>query len=187
MKKSMLAVGLFLLNVVSHSLLAGEVVPIGGRIEAAGMTKVMTVTRVDQESREVALSSDGVETTFIAGPEVRNLAQVEVGDKVSITHAEAMAVRVYPVSGGAKGRIEKTEISRAPLGAKPYGMITRHVEITGQVAELDRKSRKAVLEGKHGSLTLRVAEDVDLSKIVVKDRVRVDYLERISIQVDSVN
>jgi hypothetical protein len=186
MKMSKCCIGLLSLTLLSLPATASQVAPIKGKLAAAGVTKTMTVTRVDQESREVVLrSGDGAESTFIAGPEVRNLAQVEAGDTVSITYMEAVAVRVYPVSAGAKGRIEKREISRAPLGAKPYGMITRQLELTGQVAELDRETRVATLAGKHGSLTLRVAEDVNLSNIVVGDMVRVDYLERITISVEA--
>ena len=64
-------------------------------------------------------------------------------------------------------------------------MITRRVEITGQVDELDHETRVATLAGKHGSLTLRVADDVDLSNAAVGDMVRVDYLERLTISVDA--
>ncbi len=121
----------------------------------------------------------------MAGEQVRNLAQVDVGDRVSIMESEIMAVRVYPVEAGAKGRITRTEVSRAPLGAKPYGSITRRLEITAKLVELDRESRSATLEGKHGSLTLLVKPDVDLSKVEVGDSVFVDYMERLTISVDA--
>ncbi len=73
----------------------------------------------------------------------------------------------------------------APLGAKPYGMVTRRVELTGRVVELDAQARRAVVEGKHGAVVLSVAADVDLSNIRVSDTVRVDYLERLTISVDA--
>jgi len=186
MKISNYCVALLSLVLSSLSVTADPVSPVKGKIAAAGATRTMTVVRVDQGTREVVLrSGNGEEATFIAGPEVRNLAQVEAGDKLSITYAEGLAVRVYPVSAGVKGRIENTEISRAPLGTKPYGMITRRIELTGQVAELDRETRMATLAGKHGSLTLRVADDVDLSNVAVGDTVRVDHLERLSISVEA--
>lgn len=186
MKMSKCLIGFLSLALLGVPVMAEQVSPIKGKLAAAGATKKMTVTRVDQETREVVLrSGSGEESTFVASPEVRNLAQVEAGDIVTITYAEGVAVRIYPVSAGAKGRVEKREVSRAPLGAKPYGMITRRVEITGQVDELNRETRVATLAGKHGSLTLRVADDVDLSNVAVGDMVRVDYLERLTISVDA--
>ena len=175
-----------LLCTTSLTASAESVAPTGARGVMVGESRVVTVTQVDQASREVTLrNADGEERTFVAGDDVRNLAQVEVGDKVTITYGEALAVRLYPATVGSKGRVGKTQVSRAPLGAKPYGKVTRQVEITGKVAELDHKTRLAKLEGKYRSLTLRVADDVDLTKVAVGDMVRVDYLESITISVDA--
>ena len=186
MKMSLSLTGIMLLLTLSLGAMAAETAPIGGRGIAAGVSEVATVTAVDQDSRQVTLrTADGEEHSFVAGDEVRNLGQVKVGDEVTIIYAEALAVRLYPAANGSKGVIEKTEVSRAPRGAKPYGMITRHVEITARVTALDPKSRMVTLEGKNGELTLRVADDVDLDKVSINDTVRVDYLERISISVDT--
>lgn len=186
MKLSLSCAGMLLLLVINFSAIAGEKAPIGGRGIVAGITEVVTVTAVDQKNREVTLrSADGEENSFVAGDEVRNLEQVKVGDEVTITYAEALAVQLFPAAAGSKGMIEKTEVSRSPVGAKPYGMITRHVEITARVIELDPKSRTATLEGKDGAVTLQVADDVDLTKVSINDTVRVDFLERISISVDT--
>jgi predicted nucleotidyltransferase len=142
MKISTFPIACLLLAFVAFPASAEQVDPIKGKLSAAGVTKRMTVTQIDQATREVVLrSTDGEETTFLAGPEVRNLAQVETGDTVTITYVEGVAVRVYPISPDAKGRVEKTEVSRAPLGAKPYGMVSRHIELTGQVDALDRETR----------------------------------------------
>jgi hypothetical protein len=135
MKISTFPIACLLLAFVAFPASAEQVDPIKGKLSAAGVTKRMA-------TREVVLrSTDGEETTFLAGPEVRNLAQVETGDTVTITYVEGVAVRVYPISPDAKGRVEKTEVSRAPLGAKPYGMVSRHIELTGQVDALDRETR----------------------------------------------
>ncbi len=186
MKWSVSCVGFALLCAVNFSTLAEEVASTGGRGFAAGVQKVYTVTQINQDSREVTLrDADGQESTFIAEAEIRNLGQVDVGDTLTAIYAEALALQVYPVTGSGKGRIVNTEVSRAPLGDKPQGTITKHVEITGRVAGLDRETRMVTLEGKHGSLTLRAAADIDLSKIAVDDMVRIDYLERFSIKVET--
>jgi hypothetical protein len=44
------------------------------------------VEKVDQNTREVRLrTADGRDLTVVAGPEVRNLAQVSAGDTVRLT------------------------------------------------------------------------------------------------------
>ena len=165
---------------------AAEVVPVHGKASLAASHQVLTVSNIDHEKRRVTLmNSEGEEHTFVAGPQVRNLAQIQEGDKVSILHAEAVAVAVYPVAAAGKGRVVHTEVSRAPLGAKPYGTITRRVEITGRLAALKPKTREVTIEGKYGDLNLIAADDVDLSRVKVGDKVRLVYVERLSISVEA--
>ena len=76
-----------------------------------------TVEAVDQSTRMVTLKgSKGDELTFKAGEEVRNLAQVHVGDEVKFAYYESLAVRVlkegeaFPPSG------ESAAMTRAKPG-----------------------------------------------------------------------
>ena len=58
---------------------------------------VATVESVDMDTRQVLLRTpSGVRTTVVAGPEVRNLAQLTSGDRVTITYQEAIAVQMAP-------------------------------------------------------------------------------------------
>src|SRR5687767_5988024 len=72
----------------------------GGVIEDT--TKVaVKVSAVDAASRRVTLVDDsGNQTTFTAGPEVRNLDQLRAGDKVNVTLNERLVV--YVRSGGGE-------------------------------------------------------------------------------------
>lgn len=146
----------------------------------------LLVTAINHETREVTLkNSDGEERSFVIGKEARNLDQVDVGDIVTITTAEGYAVRLYPAADAAKGSITKTGISRSDLGQKPHVSITRHVELTGKVAALDKEARMATLDGKEGSLTLQVADDVDMDAVNIGDMVRVEFVEMLSITVNA--
>ena len=61
-----------------------------------------TVESVDMGTRKVVLrAEDGTKESFVASPEVRNLPQVRVGDKVTATYQEAIAVRMAPVGSAA--------------------------------------------------------------------------------------
>ncbi len=171
---------------LSMGAMAQQVAPTGGRGVLAGVSETLTVTAIDHDRRLVTLRApDGEEETFEVSEAARNLDQVEKGDKLTVTYAEALAVRVYPVTTAIKGMVAKTSVSRSPKGAKPYGTITRQVTLTGRVAKLDRDSRMVTLEGKDGSITLKVADDVDLSKVKERDMVRIDYVETLSMAVES--
>ena len=81
------------------------------------------VEKVDQNTREVRLRTmDGKELTVLAGPEVRNLAQVSAGDTVRLTYYESVAARMAePGAGGPATTSVVT--SRAPEGSTPAGLV----------------------------------------------------------------
>jgi hypothetical protein len=191
MKRSILfAVALGLVMPASY-LAAAEnpapaVAPVKTKIAATAVIVTATVAAVDQETREVTLKdSEGKQHSFIADEKVRNLAQVEVGDIVVIKYFERMALNVYPVKAGAKGQIAQTEVSRSDPGQKPHGTVTQKIQLTGQVAAIDPETRIVTIEGKHGDVLLPVSDAVDLSSIKLGSMVRADYVETMSITVNS--
>ena len=80
------------------------------------------VENVDQSNREVRLrTTEGKELTVLAGPEVRNLAQVSAGDTVRLTYYEGVVARMAePGAGGPATTSVVT--ARAPQGGKPAGV-----------------------------------------------------------------
>ncbi len=157
-----------------------------GKAELLAAQATLVVTAIDHKTREVTLKNEeGEEKTFVIGKEARNLDQVNVGDIVSIKMADVVAVRLYPVKTVAKSRVEKVGNARSDLGQKPHVSISRHLELTGRIAELDKEKRIVTLEGKDGSITTKVADDVDLSEVKKGDMVRIDLLEMLSITVNA--
>ena len=78
------------------------------------------VTEVDHEKRHATLlTSDGEEMCYLAGPEVVNFDQIQVGDHVKATVTQQLIVhaREKGVSGNNDG--ESGMIALAPKGAKP--------------------------------------------------------------------
>src|SRR3954452_18085097 len=80
------------------------------------------VEKVDQNSREVRLrTADGRDLTVVAGPEVRNLAQVSAGDTVRLTYYESVVARMAEPGAGGPATTSVVTGS-APQGAKPAGI-----------------------------------------------------------------
>jgi len=144
------------------------------------------VTAIDHKSREVTLQDgEGNSETFVIGEAARNLDQVNVGDIVTVKTAEGIAVELVPAAGSITGTMERTGISRSEKGQKPHAAVYHHVELIGQIKALDRKKREVTIRGKDATITVPVADDVDLDRVKVGDTVRIDILEMVSITVDA--
>ena len=121
MKKMMPLAGLLLSLGCTHQE-APPAAPQSAQREMMLDTRAV-VEMVDQKTREVRLrTTDGKELTVLAGPEVRNLAQVSAGDTVRLTYYESVAARM--AEPGAGGPATTSAIaSRAPEGSTPAGVL----------------------------------------------------------------
>jgi hypothetical protein len=83
------------------------------------VTDTAQVRGVDQNTRQVLIrTEDGEEFTIVAGPEVRNLPQLQIGDTIKVTYYQAVAVNLTDPSDTTQPSAT-TVIGRAPEGAKP--------------------------------------------------------------------
>lgn len=153
---------------------------------AAGATASVTATveAVDLATREVALRGpDGKLVRFVAGPEVRNLEQVEIGDKVDVVYAIGMVVALAQAGEGIHKREDTVETSRAQAGHKPAGIVRHTVYARGTVESVDTQARTVTIKGALRTVTLPVSDDVNLDKIKVGDEVDAAYTESLAITV----
>jgi len=157
-----------------------------GPAMAAVIQGTATVEKINRSTREVTLRrQDGSQVAIVAGQEVRNFDQIRVGDIVETEVIEAVAVVVEPAFTQVRERRDEISGYRALPGEKPGAKTTRTVEVVATVQAIDRATRMVTVRGALQSVTLKVANDVDLSKIKVGDNVRAVYIESISIQVRS--
>ncbi len=124
-------------------------------------------------------------TPFLVDDVVRNLGQVEVGDVMVIRSAERLAVKLYAAKTATMGRVEKTEVSRAALGEKHHGTISKTIKLTGRVAEINEQERIVTLEGKNARMNIAIDNGVDVSAIKVGDMVTAEYLESVALTIQT--
>ena len=95
------------------------------------------VEHVDQSTRVVRVrTTDGKEIMVLAGPEVRNLAQVSEGDIVRLTYYESVAARMAePGAGGPATTSVVT--SRAPEGSTPGGLARATTDVVVEFRACD--------------------------------------------------
>jgi hypothetical protein len=108
------------------------------------------VEKVDQSTREVRLRTmDGKELTVLAGPEVRNLAQVSAGDTVRLTYYESVAARM--AEPGAGGPATTSAVTgRAPEGSKPAGVVGATTDMVVEFLAYDPATGVATLKTPEG-------------------------------------
>lgn len=156
----------------------------GGTIDEITTTAV-TVVGVDTVTRTVTLAdADGRRATFAVGPEIHNLEQLHVGDKLTATLHESLLVYVRSDrgSGGEGGDTYGKALESAPAGAKPGALISENYQIVATVAAIDPAWNTATLRFADGSTrTVRVRSGVDLSRYTVGDRVIIRVTTSLSV------
>ncbi len=156
----------------------------GGVVEDTFKTTV-TVTAIDRPTRQVTLTGEnGAKTTFTAGPEIRNLDRVNVGDKVNATITERLAVFVRSDGAGPSVARAAAQTS-APKGAAPGMMVAQAYEVVATVKAIDSEQRTATLQFADGrNQTFPVRPDVDLTRYKVGDSVVIQVTAALSLLVE---
>ena len=146
---------------------------------------VAIVESVDLDTREVVLrDGDGEIIRFVAGEEVRNLAQVEVGDQVLVEHSVGLLLMAAPATGEEPMRADVLDVWRAELGQRPGVRIEHTAAAVGIVTAVDAEARTVTIKGVERTVVLEAAEDIDLGAIDVGDEVNALFQESIVISVE---
>ena len=153
--------------------------------QEALITLEATVTAINQETREVTLqNSEGESITFIASDEVRNLAQVEVGDKLKVEYLEAIEIRVLAPGEAEVGAQQIVSGGRAELGEKPAGGAISETTIVAVIEAIDKENQTATLKGPEGnSKVVKVRNPENLEKVAIGDKVIITYTEAMAVKV----
>ncbi len=155
-------------------------------------TVTATVEAIDVGTRMVTLRGpDGKQFTIRAAPEIRNLAQVKVGDKVVARYYESLVAELRnrgDESGETTAPAGEAAIARAAPGAKPGVAAERQVSQSVRITAIDNKNHVVSFYGSDGlarSAPVRTPEGQDfLSKLKVGDEVELTYTEAMAISVE---
>jgi len=158
-----------------------------GIVSAGTVSATATVKSLDLKTRRVTLQrADGSLVKFRAGDEVRNLAQVKVGDAVTVTYYEALAYEVRKPGEGAPGASVAAGVDRAKLGEKPGAAAAQVTTVTATIAAIDKPAMTVTLRGPDGDMTTVKARDPQkLDRVAVGDLVDITYTEALGISVEA--
>ena len=189
MRHALLAAGL-VLGIVLMPARADE--PPVATLEASpGSGAAVEITRIsgtlaalDTETREVTLDlGEGKTMSFVAGPEVRNFAQLEVGDLVEIEHGRALLLELRKGSTERPWRIDDDRTVGAAPGEKPAGAIGKVVRALVEVTGVHPERGTITVQGPRNTVELRIPDAAQLAEIDVGDRIEVTYAEAGAISV----
>jgi ribosomal 50S subunit-recycling heat shock protein len=119
---------------------------------STSVTHTATVTKIDAKDRWVTLKmDDGGVLDIQAGPEVKNFAQIKVGDHVSFTQADTVTIEVLPAGQAAPNVSGGSSVVTAPPGAKPMGIKVETVTVSGAVTAIDYDKRLVTVKSPQGN------------------------------------
>lgn len=147
-----------------------------------------TVQAVDQKTRMVTLKdSQGKSVTFKASDQVRNLAQVQVGDEVKFGYIESLAVRVLKEGEAFPEAGESAVMTRARPGDEPAGTIGTKTIVNATITGIDKVKKTATLKlGDGKSVTVTPRDPKNLDKVKVGERLVMTHTELVAVKVEKV-
>jgi hypothetical protein len=158
-----------------------------GAAEGELVVVTATVKAVDKKHRIVTLKyPDGKEAKVKCGPEVRNFAQIKVGDDVTAEFLETVELFVTAPQGAPTTNSAQA-VERSPLGSKPGIVAVETIEVTSTVEAIDYTTREVKLKGPEGKIMkVKAGPEVKrLNEVKKGDTVVARLTEAVSIKVSS--
>ena len=161
----------------------GAVATAPGKVTVASTAQIVaTVEAVDAARRSVALKGPkGNVQTMMVSEDVRNLAQVKVGDRVVVTYAQALALQLKKTGSGNLERVEREGGARAAEGERPAGIAGRELVVVAEVVAVNYTRQTVTLRGVKQTVTLAVPDAVQLRRITTGDQVQAIYTEAFAV------
>ena len=166
--------------------------PRAGIDKAQMIEATATVTAVDMDNRMVTIQSEeGNSVNIYATEQVKNLPQVEIGDKVNITYYRAAVVDLVEAKEGAElGTELRVAEASAPAGAKPAGAFGTEVIRTVEILFVDPIQKYIRFNAPDigiNTVTLEHRPDLQhyLDELKKGDIVQVTYTEAMAVSVEA--
>jgi hypothetical protein len=153
-----------------------------------------TVEKIDLAKRLITLKpASGESFTVELGPEVRNLPQMKVGDRVVARYFEAIGATL--VASGAAGAQDGATIdlgaARAEAGQRPAGAIGTRASVPVTISAVNKSTNTVSFFGEDGlvrALTVQKPEaQAFIARLKPGDRVLITFTEALAISVEPAN
>jgi len=183
----MLLIAAALLMFNNFGLLYGQAAVAARGIDAVEtMQATGTVTKMDLAKRKVSIEfEDGKHKTIKVDKSVKNLEQVQVGDKVKLDYVEEMIITVGQ-SSEPVGAAVSALIATAPKGDKPGGVMMDTTSSTVKIVSVDPEKRHVTVldtDGKERKIKIH-KNAKGLDELKPGETVNVTVTEAVAIDVE---
>jgi Cu/Ag efflux protein CusF len=143
-----------------------------------------TIKAIDANTRTVTILGDGgTELSFVAGPDVKNFAQLAVGQRVNAEYVQALTLELKPGSTEPVSRTIEGDTGAAAEGKLPAGMIRQRIRIVAEVTAVNQETKTVTLKGPERTVDLKLDDPEQVARVKVGDRVEAVYVEATAIAV----
>ena len=147
-----------------------------------------TVEKIDKERREITVRTPSREqVVFEASDQVRNFDKIKIGDRVSVTYSESLAISLHKSGEPSIGPQTTREVEHAPPGGAPAGRMMQTTKMTATVVSVNAAGHKVVLRGPNGNTREFDVQDpalqLRLSQLKPGDQIDVNYTEAMAASV----
>jgi hypothetical protein len=146
-----------------------------------------TVAAIDQATRMVLLRGPAGFSSVEAGPEVRNLDRVSVGDKVQVSYVAGIAAQLNKSKAVSGAPQDSTATYVAPAGARPAAGVGQIVQTTVTIESVDTSFNTVTFKRPDGFVRV-LAVQSDEARAFIRtlragDKVDVTYTEAVAVAV----
>jgi hypothetical protein len=144
------------------------------------------VVGIDKTARTVTLKGPkGDSVDVVAGDEVKNFDQIQLGDFVVVRYVEALELELRKTKTAAGEPIVREEAAKAQSGERPAVVGGRQVSAIAEVTAVDPKRSTITLKGPRGNVVTLDVHNPEQFKVVKKgDQVDVTYTEALALSVE---
>ena len=147
-------------------------------------TETGVVEAVEASTRTITLKkADGTFVTTVAGPDIKRLEELKLGDTVNVRYYENVIVRVKrpgesDVVSSAKGTTGSEQVL-------PGGTRAKQVTVTATITAIDPTAPSITFTGPHGwKYSSKVQDTEALAKVKVGDKVDIVWTEAMLVSVE---
>lgn len=147
-----------------------------------------TVSAIEQDTRLVSLRTpNGHTITMEASEQVRNFAQIEVGDKVNVLFYEAIAVELTSTPDNPGEVSIASAAAGVPLGERPAGAAGNAYTAVVAIDSVDLENHTVSFTGPAGLLRTVSVERPEMRQFIAGlspgDHVEITYAEAVAVEV----
>ncbi|WP_108645728.1 hypothetical protein [Polynucleobacter rarus] len=147
-----------------------------------------TVSKINNNNRELTLTSSDGQTVYKAPPEMKNFQQVQIGDQVKVSLEIFVTIEKLSKTSAVLTKTLDTSQSSNLESAKPEKTMTRKIAIESQIISKNTEEHYVVIKNTNGEEEkIQVNKASFLRKLNVGDTIKITYSDQMKALVSSSN